>query len=464
MQPGSHDISLRLGPSTTLDFREAAVFFSSIADRHPQRVRYDNNNSSALAYSTGWSIASAKGVPNDTATIPYRTTSSREASMSFAFRDAVAVEVSGMLDAESGRYSVNLDGNDFVYLPAVSAVSPDATLFFQTGLDPSKEYELTLTNKDENNGVLSLNSVTLLELPSPPTDPRESPSPEPDGDVNPHMPTGNLVAIILGSILGVLIFTAVVFGLWKRRRTANRPWAAVFFRGSSLSQTLSDDHDALARQRAHSSFYYQTDRRHSFPQSGIGTEVNGGISDPFATPAPSANHSTADLLLAPSSASVRTEVVVTNDRTGATVMLWSPSDRFLASASTPSPNGHEPESFRSMMRRPMSGSPTMSTPPLSDSSPSSIRPLLPPPSPYSSSIFPPESSRRRSIVKKPLLRQLPPLPAPRAPLPSASADSECPLSELDAGRVDESYFDRSHAGPPILRMRRSSSPPPKYER
>lgn len=80
----------------------------------------------------------------------------------------------------------NLDGNDFVYLPAVSAVSPDATLFFQTGLDPSKEYELTLTNKDENNGVLSLNSVTLLELPSPPTDPRESPSPEPDGDVNPQ--------------------------------------------------------------------------------------------------------------------------------------------------------------------------------------------------------------------------------------------------------------------------------------
>ena len=276
------------------------------------------------------------------------------------------------------------------------------------------------------------------------------------------MPTGHLVAIVLGSILGVLIFAAVAFILCKRRGTGDRTWAAAFSRSSS-KQTLSDD--ALARQRAHSSFY-QTDRsynRHSFPQSGVGTDIHGSsaIFDPFATPAPSANHSSADLLA--SSASVRTEVVVTNDRTGATVMLWSPSDRFLASASTP--NGPEP-SFHSMMRRPMPGSelsPTISTPrtpPLSDSSPSSIRPLLPP-SPDPSSSFLPETTpaRKRSIFKKPFRRQLPPLPVPRAPLPATPA--EYPLLETDAGRVDESYFDRSRAGSAILP---SSSPPPKYER
>lgn len=462
MQPGPHEITLRLGPSTVLDFREAAVLFPIITDRNSQRVRYDNNNSSALAYSTGWSITSANGIPNDTATIPYHTTSSREASMSFAFRNAVAVEVSGMLDAESGRYSLNFDGDEFLYQPAVSTFFPDATLFFQTGLDPSKEYEMTLRNMDGNNGVLSLNSVTLLELPSPPTGPREPP--KPDSDVTPSqtdMPTGHLVAIVLGSILGV--FAVVAFTLWKRRSTGDRTLATLFSRIPS-KQTPSDD--ALACQHKHSSFY-QTDRsynRHSFPQSGVGTEIHGSsaIFDPFVTPAPSANHSSADLLA--SSASVRTEVIVTNDRTGATVMLWSPSDRFLASASTP--NGHEP-SFHSMMRRPMSGSelsPTISTPrtpPLSDSSPSSIRPLLPPssPDPLSSSLPETTPARKRSIFKKPFRRQLPPLPIPRAPLPATPADY--PLLEMDAGRVDESYFDRSHAGSVILR---SSSPPPKYER
>jgi hypothetical protein len=473
LDSGQHRLSMTctLKPAETLDFRGALIFSTTSGNTAPVPMRYDNNNSSALAYSNGWSLASARGIPNSTVTIPYHTTSEQGSSVSFAFHAAAGIEIQGMTSADSGQYTVNFDGRDYGFNTTTSVLVPDDVLFFQTGLDPLKEYAITLTNSDSNLGVLSLNSVTVFEVPS--TVQTSDPHPtEVTPKTSSKHSTGPLVGIIAGSVSALVLLSLFIFFLIvKRRKSApsshSRPiWGKLGSSKKGISQGQSHTPPTP---------FYGTVNHESYntlPPGGgtvVGCGTSSDLFDPFASSPPSANQSRTDLVL-PSAASV----IVANDHTGATVMYWAPSDRFLAGVS----NLERPQSVAysslsqtspSVLQSEFPTSVTApSTPPPSDRSPrsSSLRQLLPVSSPDLTndrqSSRPPEPVRRTSLLKRPFIRLLPLLPVSRPPPSPASPVPEYPLQEMDAGRFESSFLtdspieSSSQAHPPF--------PPPQYER
>lgn len=379
---------------------------------------FDNKNGSVFTYTGKWSLQSTKGVPNDTTTNVYHTTTENGASVSLSFTGTRTVSVRGVLDEDSGTYSVNMAGSSSVYNGSSSSLVPDALLFYRGGLDPQTSYTLVISNSDPAQKRLSVNTVVLHQIS------------ETAGSSTPTSSKKSIpkAAIIATSVVGaVLVFSIAFYYLYRRRRSSLFKSTKATKKGlppkkrrrshQSIKADLEATHLTEPPSLASSSFISQREPLQDAPES---------YANPQLTPGPSREPSPG-----PS-----TQL---NTHNGRTTMSWScrTGDSFTASDPlSPTPDSpsvsvfHPPEtvwsedeSFAEQKQRPHSEQSL------------------------------PTSSRSTSSRK--------PRPLPSVPSTSSNVDSE----ERDAGIYSETSLLR------LLSIQSSSqahhdplAPPPRYER
>jgi hypothetical protein len=76
------------------------------------------------------------------------------------------IAVQGFRNITSGVYSATLDGATTSFNGASSFLQP-SVLFFQTGLDPTQEHTLMLTNGA--NALLAIGTIDLITIPTAPS-------------------------------------------------------------------------------------------------------------------------------------------------------------------------------------------------------------------------------------------------------------------------------------------------------
>ncbi|KAJ7610922.1 hypothetical protein FB45DRAFT_1066100 [Roridomyces roridus] len=239
---GIHTVTLAAAPtspSQQLAFDGAVVFTPLVNDQVPTEAFYDNTDKTMLQYTGNWSSATAPDIPNATVTHPWQETFSAGASVSMDIAlGAVGLSLHGLADWGNWLYT-SLDGGPTnTYNCSTFWKVPDALLYFQGGLDPSKNHTITLTNM--NDGMkLALNSMRLYRINVDAAAPATSASTSVpgSGSVSSSTPpsassTSRISAqhssvkagIIAGPIVAVVLlaFACICYSWWRRQSRPSR--------------------------------------------------------------------------------------------------------------------------------------------------------------------------------------------------------------------------------------------------
>ncbi|KAJ7582552.1 hypothetical protein C8J56DRAFT_222548 [Mycena floridula] len=234
----NHSLTLKIisaGPDDFLDFAKADITFP-LSGQKQLESKFIDNSDTAVSYSSDWTVASAKNIPNTTTPTPFHTSTKNGDTVSLTFQNASAIAVNGAANWGSWLYSVTLDGKSAVYNSSTFWLVPDALLFYQAGLDETVPHTIQLTNMAANSfqGKFVLNSFTVygnFESNSTTTSTFQPSSTPPSstsssGTLPPNSKTSHTNAgLIAGVVVGVLLVLALFGGFfifWCRRRKSTR--------------------------------------------------------------------------------------------------------------------------------------------------------------------------------------------------------------------------------------------------
>ncbi|KAF9268182.1 hypothetical protein L218DRAFT_1073523 [Marasmius fiardii PR-910] len=214
----AHTFSLNVTQAQSLNITSATMEVgvgkqgASVKDRTIPAVSVNSDGSSVL--NTAYFQTSGGGSFNtyhDTQEYPRADTNSAGSGFIFRFDSASALQVIGSVNNDHGRYSVSLSPPGGVssttrtFDAASKWFAYNNTIYWESGLDRTKSYTLTLTNLDDNK-YLDINSVRLLD----------GQGPGPDGSSG--LGTGAIVGIAVGVVALLVIVVAMLAFFWRRHR------------------------------------------------------------------------------------------------------------------------------------------------------------------------------------------------------------------------------------------------------
>ncbi|KAJ7164770.1 hypothetical protein C8R43DRAFT_988380 [Mycena crocata] len=217
LEAGTHSVALTVrtnDPSQQLAFDRAIVSAPLVNSQIPTEAFYDNTDTTMLAYTGNWVQQTNSGIPNATVTHPYHTTSDGTASVSMNIGPGAAgVSLWGMTNWGNWVYSVFVDDtpNPVSRNGSTYWKVPDSFLFYQGGLDPTKNHTVKLTN---SGGLkLSLNSIRVHHI-----DTTQNPNATASGTTPSSSHSTDNAGVIAGPILGVAALVVLGGFLWWRAR------------------------------------------------------------------------------------------------------------------------------------------------------------------------------------------------------------------------------------------------------
>ncbi|KAF8665452.1 hypothetical protein AX16_000470 [Volvariella volvacea WC 439] len=150
----------------------------------------------------------------------YLETIAEGATVALNFTGTRVVSVRGQLSPEGATYSVTLNGIARTYNTTSDRMVPDALLYLQPGLDPQRQYQITVSNVAAGR-TLAISSVTTYQQQL-----RDSFPPLPSTDSDPPPPSrsdnlGIIIGPVAGSI-GFILILGFLFRWWSRRRSKQR--------------------------------------------------------------------------------------------------------------------------------------------------------------------------------------------------------------------------------------------------
>ncbi|KAJ7109800.1 hypothetical protein C8R44DRAFT_800587 [Mycena epipterygia] len=234
---GTHSVTLTARPSSSsrqLAFDRVVISTPLVNNTTPAELFYDNTDTSMLKYSGNWSSAHAPGIPNASVSHPWQETFDAGASVTMDIGlGAIGVSLWGLADWGNWLYTVSVDGAENQYNGSTFWEVPDALLFYQGGLDPTKNHTVVLT--DASNMKLALNSIRVYNIKSAkdvaaasPSGTTASPSGTSSaiaGATSASTPTAYSAVragVIVGPIMGVVVLALLCGFFWWRSRR-NRP-------------------------------------------------------------------------------------------------------------------------------------------------------------------------------------------------------------------------------------------------
>lgn len=222
---GTHYVNLTALPSSgqQLLFDKAIITDSLPAGSAlPTIVTFDNSNVTAVQYVGNWSSKSDAHVPNASHPVPFHVTTSSESYASFNFTGGIGVAINGSKNCGHGVYTIKLfdSSQQFQTSSSFNASTNwlvgDSLLYYYSGLDPDKSYEVQIDNSAGDGTSLTLNDFTVFQSNVSTTSGTSSDS---------HHKTN--VGVIVGPTIAgvaVLVFLAllVLFLLRRRARQATK--------------------------------------------------------------------------------------------------------------------------------------------------------------------------------------------------------------------------------------------------
>ncbi|KAF7302629.1 hypothetical protein HMN09_00897400 [Mycena chlorophos] len=240
LQEGSHSVTLTAKPTGSEQFAfDYAVISTPYEKAAPSELFVDNTDSS-LSYSGTWSPENAPGVPNATVSHVWEQTVGKDASVSLTVSDAVGVAIYGMADWGGWVYNVSVDDRAMSFNGSTFWQVPDALMFYQGGLDPTKNHTVTLLNPNSDPTLkLNLNSFRVFSTGSQrsasttggasATGGAPPPASSSAADTSaPSKHTSVNAGVIVGPIVAVLVLAFAAGFFWrcfrnKRRRNSILP-------------------------------------------------------------------------------------------------------------------------------------------------------------------------------------------------------------------------------------------------
>ncbi|KAJ7687414.1 hypothetical protein B0H17DRAFT_687834 [Mycena rosella] len=285
-----HSVTLTARPTSNsqqLAFDRAVISTPLVDNQTPAELFYDNMDMTALKYTGDWSQSSADGIPNATVSHPWQETFAAGASVSMDIgAGAVGVSLWGMANWGNWLYTVSIDGGaENQYNCSTFWKVPDALLYYQGGLDPTKNHTVSLTNTTPKM-KLALNSIRVYHIDASkignttaaPSNSGTSSAPVsgPSSTGTPSAHSGVSAGVIAGPVIGALVILALVGGFFWWRFRRNRVRASTT---QSMTQTdgYSDraPHRPLFPPAGYSAATSMTALTHSPSFSAPVTQVSG---------------------------------------------------------------------------------------------------------------------------------------------------------------------------------------------
>ncbi|EMD34620.1 hypothetical protein CERSUDRAFT_116789 [Gelatoporia subvermispora B] len=152
LSPGGHSLNMTVmetdDPNAEFMFNYTIIANSYPITQVPVPVSFPAND---ITSSGEWSKS-----PNGTA-----ATSTTNASLTLPF-NGVAVSMTGPLRGEFISYAVSLDAAEPINLNPMGVTSQDVTLFYQSGLDPTQEHTIVVTNTGREE--VAIDSITVWQV------------------------------------------------------------------------------------------------------------------------------------------------------------------------------------------------------------------------------------------------------------------------------------------------------------
>ncbi|KAJ7116794.1 hypothetical protein C8R43DRAFT_1038081 [Mycena crocata] len=234
LKEGTHSVTLTARPTSSsqqLAFDRAVVSAPLVNNETPREAFYDNTDATRLRYTGDWSSSTAPGIPNASVTHPWEQTFAQGASVSMDIGPgAVGVSLWGMTNWGNWVFQISVDGSEKAYNGSTFWKVPDALLYYQAGLDPTKNHTVIMTNTTPKM-KLAFNSMRVYNIQTDVTPPGTNsvPVPSPTNSSAPSAHSSVKAGVIAGPIIGVLLVVALLCGFlyWRSRRN----------RSSSLTAT-----------------------------------------------------------------------------------------------------------------------------------------------------------------------------------------------------------------------------------
>ncbi|KAJ7755055.1 hypothetical protein DFH07DRAFT_822744 [Mycena maculata] len=237
LQEGNHNVTLTARPSESseqLAFDRAVVSAPLINNQTPTEAFYDNSDTATLTYTGDWSVASAPGIPNATISAPWHETLAQGANVAMDIGvGAVGVSLYGMANWGNWLYTVSVDGGaENTYNGSTFWKVPDALLFYQGGLDPTRNHSVKITNVTPQM-KLALNSIRVYNTDVAQTTSSYSTSSATAAaaSISDSVPSASSAhssvnaGAVAGAIVGVGVILALIgrFFWWHSRRSHPSP-------------------------------------------------------------------------------------------------------------------------------------------------------------------------------------------------------------------------------------------------
>ncbi|KAJ7610921.1 hypothetical protein FB45DRAFT_942030 [Roridomyces roridus] len=238
----THTVTLKATPTGAteqLAFDRAMVFTPLVDNQVPAEEFFDNTDTSVLRYSGDWTPGSAPGIPNATVSHPWQETFDAGASVSMDIGvGAVGVSLWGMANWGNWDFNVSIDGGPpNTYNGSTFWKIPDALLYYQGGLDPTKNHTVTLANTTLKM-KLALNSMRVYKIDNaaaaatsssalPDSSSSSQASPSVSSSSSPGKHSSINAGAIAGPVVVVLLLGLVgAYFLWwrsRRNRSFSKP-------------------------------------------------------------------------------------------------------------------------------------------------------------------------------------------------------------------------------------------------
>ncbi|THH29340.1 hypothetical protein EUX98_g4844 [Antrodiella citrinella] len=223
LSSGTHYVNLTALPSAgqQLLFDKAIITDSLPGGSDlPTTTTYDNSNTSAVQYFGSWSSKTDAQVPNALHPMPFHITTSSGSYASLNFTGGIAVAVNGSKNCGHGLYTIKLFDStqqfqtSSEYNASTNWLVGDALLYYYSGLDPTKNYEVQVSNSGGDGTTLTLGDFTVFQSNITTTIAGNS-SDTSDHNVN--------VGVIVGPIIaGVAVLCLLTLAIFLLRRRAHR--------------------------------------------------------------------------------------------------------------------------------------------------------------------------------------------------------------------------------------------------
>ncbi|KAI0643936.1 hypothetical protein C8Q79DRAFT_1012482 [Trametes meyenii] len=184
----------------------------------PTPTVHQATETSFIKYDGNWNAMKDPLIPNQQNPAPFYRVDNGTASLSFSFQ-GVGVAINGTRNWGSFTYDVTLDNERTGYNASTMWFIGDTLLYYQDGLDPQATHTLNLTPKVDEGFKFWLNTVTVFTDNSTVVAPTDTGSSGSTPSTSSSKKTN--VGVIVGPIIGVLAFLAILGGLffwWRRRR------------------------------------------------------------------------------------------------------------------------------------------------------------------------------------------------------------------------------------------------------